>query len=410
MKGVSNSITKEFINFYTDSSARKAWSKMTWAEWLNSGFNRYNEFGTESVIDTNISASIDTLTQSVSETIGSGSLATSYTQTTTISFSVNGAIDPENNKMTIDYSIPWTKSTNDRCAWTLTYSLTYETVSGDSHTISSGTVNIASTTTSGTQTGSVDIPTSISGTLKLTATFKNNSYTTYTTTLEGSADVTINNFTYICKTVGSSKYFLFNNDKYVQPTDTISDGITYRVDIMTLDYIQSSGTQYIKSGVLCSINSKVILEYASTDTTATNKGIMGVNIDSKRLQIYQSATSGSETYGLGDGYALRTADTNKHIVELDAKNVKVTFDGAQLAATTGTFSNNVSVETEIYVFAVNNGSAVCGYVKIYSLKIYDNDVLVRDFVPCVKVSSDEKGLYDSLNNVFYGNAGTGSFV
>ena len=231
MKGVSNSITKEFINFYIDSSARKAWSKMTWAEWLNSGFNRYNEFGTESVIDTSMSASIDTLTQSVSETIGSGSLATSYTQTTTISFSVNGAIDPENNKMTIDYSIPWTKSTNDGYTWSLTYSLIYETVTGDSHTISSGTVSIASSTTSGTQTGSVDIPTSKSGTLKLTATFKNNSYTTYTTTLEGSADVIINNFTYICKTVGSLKYYLFNNDKYVKLTDTISDGVTYTLNL-----------------------------------------------------------------------------------------------------------------------------------------------------------------------------------
>ena len=53
-----------------------------------------------------------------------------------------------------------------------------------------------------------------------------------------------------------------------------------------------------------------------------------------------------------------------------------------------------------------------GYVssqRIYYLKIYDNDILVRDFVPCYRNSDNEAGLYDLVNNVFYANDATGSF-
>lgn len=35
--------------------------------------------------------------------------------------------------------------------------------------------------------------------------------------------------------------------------------------------------------------------------------------------------------------------------------------------------------------------------------------LIHDFVPC-KNSSNEVGLYDTINKVFYSNAGSGSFV
>ena len=48
-------------------------------------------------------------------------------------------------------------------------------------------------------------------------------------------------------------------------------------------------------------------------------------------------------------------------------------------------------------------------IKMYYCKIYDNDILVRDFVPCINVEG-EYGLYDFVNSQFYGNVGTGSFT
>lgn len=46
---------------------------------------------------------------------------------------------------------------------------------------------------------------------------------------------------------------------------------------------------------------------------------------------------------------------------------------------------------------------------MYSCKIYDNETLVRNFVPC-KNASGAVGLYDTVGAQFYANAGTGTFT
>ena len=48
-------------------------------------------------------------------------------------------------------------------------------------------------------------------------------------------------------------------------------------------------------------------------------------------------------------------------------------------------------------------------MKVYRLKIYENDSLVREYVPSYRESDNEIGLYELVNKVFYPNNGTGSF-
>lgn len=48
--------------------------------------------------------------------------------------------------------------------------------------------------------------------------------------------------------------------------------------------------------------------------------------------------------------------------------------------------------------------------KLYWCKIWDNNVLVRDFVPCYRKSDNEIWLYDLVNNQFYTNQWTGTFT
>lgn len=50
------------------------------------------------------------------------------------------------------------------------------------------------------------------------------------------------------------------------------------------------------------------------------------------------------------------------------------------------------------------------YGKIYYCKIWENNgILSRDFVPCYRKSDNVAGMYDLINDVFYVNAGTGTF-
>ena len=70
-------------------------------------------------------------------------------------------------------------------------------------------------------------------------------------------------------------------------------------------------------------------------------------------------------------------------------------------------------ELSIYLFALNSSGTLDNrncVVKLYRYKLYENDVLVRDFVPVYRKSDNVAGLYDTINDVFYINQGTGSFT
>lgn len=80
--------------------------------------------------------------------------------------------------------------------------------------------------------------------------------------------------------------------------------------------------------------------------------------------------------------------------------------------------NAVHTESEftavspIALFSMNeNGNVNKAMVnaKLFSCKIYENDSLIRDFRPC-KMASDIIGLWDEVENKFYGNKGTGTFI
>jgi len=49
-------------------------------------------------------------------------------------------------------------------------------------------------------------------------------------------------------------------------------------------------------------------------------------------------------------------------------------------------------------------------IRLYHLKLWENNIIVRDFIPCYRNSDGEIGLYDSINDIFYTNQGTGVFT
>ena len=68
------------------------------------------------------------------------------------------------------------------------------------------------------------------------------------------------------------------------------------------------------------------------------------------------------------------------------------------------------------IFAINSPSAEGGLnptdhlgFRLYSFKIYEGDVLKRDFAPCVETATGKAGLLDLVEGRFYGNAGSGAF-
>ena len=47
---------------------------------------------------------------------------------------------------------------------------------------------------------------------------------------------------------------------------------------------------------------------------------------------------------------------------------------------------------------------------IYMAQIYENDTLVRNFIPARQNSDGKIGMYDTVTNRFFTNDGTGTFI
>lgn len=79
---------------------------------------------------------------------------------------------------------------------------------------------------------------------------------------------------------------------------------------------------------------------------------------------------------------------------------------------TSTTNTNFTTNYTIYIFANNDNGKITSPIsdtKLYSCKIYDNDKLVRNFIPCLN-KANKPGLYDTVENKFYENKGTGEFT
>lgn len=115
----------------------------------------------------------------------------------------------------------------------------------------------------------------------------------------------------------------------------------------------------------------------------------------------------------GDQYTYMPNQTYDEKIRIDINNTTATVtrqDGSSYSYTqTGSLSN---LSTTLAIFALHNqtGYVDNGIIDLYSFKIYENNTIVKDFVPCKRNSDDAIGLIDIINNVFYTNLGTGTFT
>ena len=186
-----------------------------------------------------------------------------------------------------------------------------------------------------------------------------------------------------------------------------------------LEYIESTGTQHIDTGV--TITPTMAVE-ADVQVTVIEKQarIFGNARDSDpgylSFALYLNGANQSQwaTAMKDDGgdwvTSSVTADTTRHTHKLDCTSStrKYKLDGTDKgnAHPTVTKSTNGS----LYLFA-NHGTNTSAYAKmrLYSCKIYDSGNVAHDFVPARRLSDSALGLYDTETDAFLPNAGTGRF-
>ena len=177
-----------------------------------------------------------------------------------------------------------------------------------------------------------------------------------------------------------------------------------------VEYIQSSGTQWIDTGFTPNQDTRVICDFQLTSITSSF--ILGARTSStsNSYTFNMDSTGFVSAYRNSGNLPVAQSDTERHVVE---KNRGVTYFDGETKLMVSKDGNNFAADGPLNLFACNNGGAK-GYLpscsRIYSCIIYDNGKLVREYIPCYRKSDDVVGLYDVLNDKFYTNQGTGKFT
>ena len=173
-----------------------------------------------------------------------------------------------------------------------------------------------------------------------------------------------------------------------------------------LEYIESTGTQYVDTDFVPSDSPRIELDMMVLDDgdvdvfgTATSTApcwILNFDTDNGGTIYYRYYSSSYKSYSYAsNGLVNRRANYSV--------GQTLAIDGTTyLAMTEYDFS---SFTQTVRLF----GGRSFALIRVYACKIYNGGTLVRDFVPC-RSALGVAGLWDDLNGVFYGNAGAGTFV
>ena len=183
-----------------------------------------------------------------------------------------------------------------------------------------------------------------------------------------------------------------------------------------VEYIESSGTQYIDeefrpSGenvriltdymYLSSPNGKSLFGAQTTDTTVTFP-----------ITCYHTSNTVSSFY-VGSSQNIidyTVAIDVRYLLDCHANNGAFTAD-LNGDKQTATYSGSLAKTLNIFMFT-NDGQQGTQTIaaRLYARKIWDNDELVRDYVPCYRKADNVAGLYDLVTDTFLVNVGSGTFA
>ena len=209
-------------------------------------------------------------------------------------------------------------------------------------------------------------------------------------------------------------YDVINNIFY---TNSGTGEFTYGPEVPNLDYlhyqeveyIESTGTQYIDTGII-PYKTTTELKYAFTNL-ANEQTVAGCfNEGNNRYYVCQIDSVGNLSFRNKSNTIIfnTTSDTDIHTIKYNDTNNYVFLDNQNI----GTVSNLANSLVNSLTLFARKSTNMESYSKsrIYYCKIWEDEVLVRNFIPCYRKSDNEIGLYDTINNVFYTNSGTGTFL
>ncbi len=177
-----------------------------------------------------------------------------------------------------------------------------------------------------------------------------------------------------------------------------------------LEYIESNGSQYINTGIYATQNTAIETKFINLSGASTTSVMIGDGWNNGEYQFSIVAQTGAPNRIGGLNRSLNNFWTTNREFIVQMNKTGLYVDGELLgwngSATEFTSTNPLTLLGD----ATSRRGAT---VKLFYMKIYENDTMVRNFIPA-KNSSGVVGLYDLADanpaTAFYTNAGTGNFT
>ena len=186
-----------------------------------------------------------------------------------------------------------------------------------------------------------------------------------------------------------------------------------------LEYIESTGTQVIDSGVSPSSILKVEMDISPANRPGTLFGSW-VKVSSTSWARFSLALLSTASlnalrvnYGLNkyiDVASFEQTPLERIFAYIISNGNSANYGYGNFDGTIsgqGTFSNIPTCSLLAYHSTIGFSDYL--RAKLYSCQMYFDTTLIRDFVPCINPTGTV-GLFDLVEEKFYGNAGTGTFT
>lgn len=186
----------------------------------------------------------------------------------------------------------------------------------------------------------------------------------------------------------------------------------FPVSYRRLPFIQSTGTQYLDTGYFPKWNTRIVDEIKMSAYSSTKAAFGTRNSNSatasKAYAVFQTGanTFRADYFGSSKTITLDVSTDQKLTIDM---NKNVCAIGGKTATNTAVTSGAAGYSLLLFTYSNSGSAGGLSSMCRYSTKIYENDILVHDYVPC-ETDAGDVGMWDTVDLCFLGNAGTGSFI
>jgi hypothetical protein len=178
-----------------------------------------------------------------------------------------------------------------------------------------------------------------------------------------------------------------------------------------VEYLESTGTQYIDTGLLPKNTNGFKLDIMVTSLTSENTPTGCMVSGMRFVGIYFMPSQNRISYGWGTSVSqMSTSFTpnTKYHIETNYKNSrKITFGNVVVLDNLSTLSNNIT--NTFTLFKRNYGSTAGSFVgRMYNCQVTDGENVIFDFIPVI-APNGEAAMFDQVSKKLFYNKGSGTF-